>query len=103
MNNKIVRFCRSSVEKWRTTLLLKTKQEVMQSHPIEIRRGIFQGERLSPLLLWISSSLSSEENKSLTVYGWLEWLGTRGSKKEIPLIFLRNYNYNQNEIYILMF
>jgi hypothetical protein len=31
-------------------LLLQTKQEVMQSKPIQIRRGIFQGDSLSPLL-----------------------------------------------------
>jgi hypothetical protein len=30
--------------------LKKTKQEVMQSQPIQIRRGIFQGDSLLPLL-----------------------------------------------------
>ena len=32
----------------------KTKQEVMQSQPIQIRRGIFQGDSLSPLLFCIA-------------------------------------------------
>ena len=32
---------------------LKKKQEVMQSQPIQIRRGIFGGESLSPLLVCI--------------------------------------------------
>jgi hypothetical protein len=31
----------------------KTKQEVIQSQPIQIRRGIFQGDCLSPLLFCI--------------------------------------------------
>jgi hypothetical protein len=30
VNSKIVRFCKLSLEKWNTTLHLKTKQEVMQ-------------------------------------------------------------------------
>ena len=50
VNSKIVRFCKLSMEKWNTMLILKTKQEVMQSQPIQLRRGIFQGDSLSPLL-----------------------------------------------------
>ena len=38
VNSKIVRFCKLSMEKWNTGLILKTKQEVMQSQPIQIRR-----------------------------------------------------------------
>ena len=48
VNSKIVRFCKLSMEKWNTRLFFKTKQEVMQSQPIQIRRGIFQGDSLSP-------------------------------------------------------
>jgi hypothetical protein len=54
VNSKIVRFCTLSVEKWNTMLHLKTKQEVMQSQPIQIRRGIFQGHCLSPLLFCVA-------------------------------------------------
>jgi hypothetical protein len=49
VNSKIVRFCKLSMEKWNTKLRIKTKQEVMQSQPIHIRREIFQGDSLSPL------------------------------------------------------
>jgi len=54
VNSKIVRFCKLSMEKWNTRLILKTKQEVMQSQTIQIRRGIFQGDFLSPLLFCIA-------------------------------------------------
>jgi len=54
VNSKIVRFCKLSMEKWNTKLILKTKQEVMQSQPIQIRRGIFQGDSLLPLLFCIA-------------------------------------------------
>jgi len=36
VNSKIVRFCKLSMEKWNTRLMLKTKQEVMQSQPFQI-------------------------------------------------------------------
>ena len=49
VNSKIVGFCNLSMEKWNTRPILKTKQEVMQSQPIQILRGIFQGDSLSPL------------------------------------------------------
>ena len=43
VNSKIVRFCKLSMEKWNTRPILYTKQEVMQSQSIQIRRGILQG------------------------------------------------------------
>jgi len=54
VNSKIVRFCKLSMEKWNTRLFLKTQQKVMQSQPIQIRRGIFQGDSFSPLLFCIA-------------------------------------------------
>jgi len=37
-----------------TRLHLKTKQEIKQSQPIQIRRGKFQGDCLLPLLFCIA-------------------------------------------------
>jgi len=65
VNSKIVRFCKLSTEKWNTRLFLKTKQEIMQSQPIQIRRGIFQGDSLSPLLFCIALiPLTNEPNRA---------------------------------------
>jgi len=65
VNSKIVRFCKLSREKWKTRLILKTKQEIMQSQPIQIRRGIFQGDSLSPLLFCIALiPLTKELNRT---------------------------------------
>jgi hypothetical protein len=53
------------MEKWNTMLHLKTKQEVMQSQPFQIGRGIFQGDSLSPLLFCIAlSPLTHELNRA---------------------------------------
>jgi hypothetical protein len=38
MNNKIVKFCKLSMEKWSTKFQLKTNQELMQSRLIKLNR-----------------------------------------------------------------
>jgi len=64
-NSKTFGFCKISTEKWNTRLILKTKQEVMQSQPIQIRRGIFQVDSLSPLLFCIARiPLTNELNRA---------------------------------------
>jgi len=64
-NSIIVRFCKLSMEKWNTRLFLKTKQEIMQSQLIQIRRGIFQGDALSQLLFCIALiPLTNELNRA---------------------------------------
>ena len=65
VNSKIVKFCKLFMEKWNTRLILKTKQKVMQSLPIQIQRGIFQGDSLSPLLFCIALiPLTNELNRA---------------------------------------
>ena len=55
VNSKIVRFCKLSMEKWNTRLILKTKQEVMQS----------RGNSLSLLLFCIALiPLTNELNRA---------------------------------------
>ena len=61
LNSKTVKFCGLSMEKWNTSLISKTKEEVMQSQPIQIRRGIFQRDSLSPLLFCIALILLTNE------------------------------------------
>jgi len=65
VNSKTVRFCKLSMEKWNTRLSLRTKQEVMQSQPSQIRRGIFQGDSFSPLIFCIAlTPLTNELNRA---------------------------------------
>jgi hypothetical protein len=65
VNNKIINFCKSSMEKWRTRLQLKTNQELLQSRLIKINRGIFQGNSLSPILFCIALiPITNELNRS---------------------------------------
>lgn len=65
VNDRIVKFCKHSMEKWNTKLQLRTNQELMQSQPIKINRGIFQGDSLSPLLFCIAlTPLTHELNRS---------------------------------------
>jgi len=62
--------------KLNTRLMLKTKQEVMQSQPIQIRRGIFHGDSLSPLRFCIAFiPLTNELNRADCGY---QVRGTRG-------------------------
>jgi hypothetical protein len=69
VNNKIVKFCKLSVEKWSTKLQLKTNQELMQSRLIKINRETFQGDSLSPLRFYIALiPLTNELNRSKCGY-----------------------------------
>jgi len=92
------------MENWNTRLILKTKQEVMQSQPIQIRRGIFQGDSLSPLFFCISlTPLTNELNRADCVYQ------VHGTERKISrLLYMddlkllgRNENELKNEIKIV--
>jgi len=68
------------MKKWNRRHNLKTTLELMQWQPIQIRRGIFYGESLLPLLFCralipLTHELNRaelRENKPLVLYGWLE-------------------------------
>jgi hypothetical protein len=65
VNSKTVRFCILSLDKWNTILHLKTKQEEIQSQPIQIQRGILEGDSLLPLVFCIALiPLIDEMNRS---------------------------------------
>jgi hypothetical protein len=49
------------MEKWNEGLNLKTNQAVMQSQPMQIGRGIFQGDSLSLLFCFIALIPSTQE------------------------------------------
>jgi len=104
VNSKIVRFCKLSMEKENTKLILKTKQEVMQLQPFQIRRGIFPGDSLSPLLFCIALiPLTNELNRA--DYGYQ----VHGTERKISqLLYMddlkllgRNENDLKNEMKIV--
>jgi len=83
---------------------LKTKQEVMQSQPIQIRRGKFQGDSLSPSLYCIAlNPLTNKLNRA--DYGYQ----VHGTESKIShLLYMddlkllgRNENDLKNEIKIV--
>ena len=92
---------------WRNgtqAFFLKAKQEVMQSQPIQIQRGIFQGDCLSPLLFCIALiPLTNELNRTDRGYQ------VHGTERKIShLLYMddlkllgRNDNDLENEIKIV--
>ena len=92
------------MEKWNTMLFFKTKQEVMQAQPIQIRRGIFQEDSLSQLLFCIALiPLTNELNRADCEYQ------VHGTERKIShLLYMddlkllgRNENDLKNEIKIV--
>jgi len=82
----------------------KTKQEVKQAQPIQIRRGIFQGDSLSPLLFCIAHiPLTNELNRADCGYQ------VHGTERKLSHLFYmddlkllgRNENDLKNEIKIV--
>ena len=62
---RVVRFLQHNMKKWKTQLTLTHESGTLMSDNINIKRGIFQGDSLSPLLFCISLiPLSLELNSS---------------------------------------
>lgn len=53
---KLIKFLATVMEGWHTTLSVRTSEGANTSEPIRIRRGIFQGDSLSPL--WFCMALN---------------------------------------------
>ena len=65
----ISNFLRTSMTKWQTRLLLSHNNGTLKSDPGKIKRGIFQGDSLSPLLFCLVLILHSNELNN-TGYGY---------------------------------
>ena len=57
------------MSKWKTNMTLVHKEGVLETGPIRLKRGIFQGDSLSPLLFTMSLNLLSQEHHK-TRYGY---------------------------------
>jgi len=69
INNKIISFTKKTVSYWKTSMCLHTKGKITETEDLEIQRGLFQGDSLSPLLFFISLiPLIQQLNKPNTEY-----------------------------------
>ena len=50
----IRRYIEHVMTKWQTILQIQTKEGTIKTNPISIKRGIFQGDSLSPLLFCLA-------------------------------------------------
>ena len=57
----LITLIEESMRQWKTNMTLVHKEGVLQMGPIRIKRGIFQGYSLSPLLFTMSLNTLSQE------------------------------------------
>ena len=69
INPVLITFIEESISQWKTNLTLVHKEGVLETGTIRIKRGIFQGDSLSPLLFTISLNPLSQELQK-TAYGY---------------------------------
>ena len=65
----LITFIEESMSQWKTNMTLVHKEGVLETGPIRIKRGIFQGDSLSPLLFTMSLNPLSKELQK-TGYGY---------------------------------
>ena len=54
IDNKIQHFMKTIITQWRTNIHLRTTNEPISTDTISFKRGIFQGDSLSPLLFCLA-------------------------------------------------
>ena len=59
----LITFIEESMNQWKTNMTLVHKEGVLETGPISIKRGIFQGDSLSPILFTMSLILSAKNSK----------------------------------------
>ena len=57
----LIAFIEENMSQWKTNMTLVNKEGVLETGPIRIKRGIFQGDTLSPLLFTMSPNPLSQE------------------------------------------
>ena len=65
----LITFIEESMSQWKTNMTLVHKEGVLETGPIRIKRGIFQGDSLSPLLFTMSLNPLSKEIQKMR-YGY---------------------------------
>ena len=69
INPVLTTFIEASMRQWKTNMVLVHESGVLETGPISIKRGIFQGDSLSPLLFTMSLNPLSRELQK-TGYGY---------------------------------
>ena len=69
INPVVTTFVEASMRQWKTNMVLVHESGVLKTGPISIKRGIFQGDSLSPLLFTMSLNPLSRELQK-TGYGY---------------------------------
>ena len=65
----LITFIEECMSQWKTNMTLVHKERVLETGPIRFKRGIFQGDSLSPLLFTMSLNPLSQELQK-TGYGY---------------------------------
>ena len=68
-NEKVIRFMETSMKKWNTTMKLFYNEGCIITDPIKVKRGIFQGDSISPLLFCLAL-VPSTSGLAVTGYGY---------------------------------
>jgi hypothetical protein len=67
ISNKIISFTNKIMSDWRTRMRVHTEKKPIETEEIEIQRGIFQGDSLSPLMFCICLTPLTEQLNRLNM------------------------------------